>query len=91
MFIFALALGIPAYVISRFDRLGAAIPLAVATSWMAIYFGGRLLTTIHPADHPAYLDSAWLRTGWIGGLLYALLLLSIRLIIRHLRTRRAKV
>src|SRR6266576_1794862 len=91
IFVFALALGIPAYVIFRFERLWATIPLATITSWLVIYFGGRLVSAGHPEQHPSYLDAVWLRTGWIAGLVYALLLVGFRFFFHYLRERHAKV
>ena len=87
IFVFALALGIPAYVIFRVDQLWAAIPLAAIIAWLSIYFGGRVLAAAHPVQHPSYLDTVWLRTGWIAGLGYALFLLSFRLLVHYLRKR----
>src|ERR1051326_6107205 len=52
IFVFALALGIPAYVIFRVEQLWAAIPLAAIIAWLSIYFGGRVLAAAHPVQHP---------------------------------------
>ena len=91
IFVFALALGIPAYVVFRFERLWAAIPLAAVTSWLAIYFGGRFVSAGHPEQHSPYLDAVWLRTGWIAGVVYALLLVGFRFLFHYLRKRDARV
>jgi small-conductance mechanosensitive channel len=88
--VFALALGIPAYVVFRFERMWIAILLAAVSSWLVIYFGGRFLSAAHPSERAAYLDTVWLRTGWIAGLVYALLLVSLRFVFQRLRKHHAK-
>ena len=92
LLVFALALGLPLYLIFRFPRLWS-IPLAAAASWLAIYLGGVILSATEPPQHPSYLDQVWLTTGWIAGLVYASLLFIVRFIVlrfsRHVTRHKA--
>ena len=85
IFIFALALGVPVAIVFRARAAWFSVPFAAIAAWLIIYMGGLILTLTRADGHSAATDRGWLRTGWAAGLIYALLLLLIRVAIRYAR------
>jgi len=88
IFIFALALSIPAAIVFLIRSAWLSLPFAALAAWLIIYAGGVLLTLTHSKGHSAAVDAAWLRTGWGAGLIYACLLFLIRIALLYARRTR---
>ena len=82
----------PAYLIFRFSKPLFTIPCAALAVWLIFLISGALISRLDSDRDAAVLDSLWLLFGWIGGLIYAILLyLFKRIIISFHRFTRKKI
>lgn len=75
------------------------LPLIVAYRWIGVAMGtvavwgilllaGIWISSLDPTRESAILDTIWLLSGWIGGLLYCLPIFALRELITYFVRRR---
>jgi len=81
----AIAAMVPIWLVVRYDRTGVWIGAAVV--WSTLTVAGVILSALDDTRAFAVVDSVWLLFGWIGGLLYGLLLLVLKRFVAWLLAR----
>ena len=79
-----LSFAVPIYAVLRFNRAG--IIIGGIYFWLMLIAEGNILST-YDDQRGGILDSFWLYTGWIVGLIYCAVIYAVVLVTRERRQR----